>query len=99
MRFLSHTAILVVFTTEVAFAQAPRAAAIDRTPQIRPADGTRFRRWSSPYETRQVSPVNFQNSQRIFDLIRAGQLYLSLADAVALVLENNLDIELERFLP
>ncbi len=43
--------------------------------------------------------MNFQNSQRIFDLMRAGQLYLSLDDAIALALENNLDIELERFLP
>jgi hypothetical protein len=52
-----------------------------------------------PYEARRVPPVNFHNSQRIFDLIRAGQLYLSLADAIALALENNLDIEVERYLP
>src|ERR1700754_2228112 len=52
-----------------------------------------------PYEWRPVPPVNFRNSDRIFDLIRAGQLYLSLADAIALALENNLDIELERYLP
>src|SRR5471032_1986755 len=51
------------------------------------------------YRTREVSPVDLQNSQRIFDLMRAGQLYLSLDDAIALALENNLDIELERFLP
>jgi outer membrane protein len=51
-----------------------------------------------PYEEKPVPPVNFGNSQRIFDLIRAGQLYLSLADAIALALENNLDIELERYL-
>jgi outer membrane protein TolC len=31
--------------------------------------------------------------------MRAGQIYLSLSDAIALALENNLDIELERFLP
>ena len=52
-----------------------------------------------PYEAKPVQPVNFQNSQRIFDLMRAGQLYLSLADAIALALENNLDIEVERYLP
>jgi outer membrane protein len=52
-----------------------------------------------PYEARPVPPVNFQNSERIFDLMRAGQLYLSLADAIALALENNLDIEVERYLP
>ena len=53
----------------------------------------------SPYEAKPVQPVSFQNSERIFDLMRAGQLYLSLADAIALALENNLDIELERYLP
>jgi outer membrane protein TolC len=53
----------------------------------------------SPYEAKPVQPENFQNSERIFDLIRAGQLYLSLADAIALALENNLDIEVERYLP
>src|SRR5271155_4630642 len=52
-----------------------------------------------PYEAKPVPPVNLQNSQRIFDLMRAGQLYLSLADAIALALENNLDIEVERYLP
>ncbi|HEV3332159.1 MAG TPA: TolC family protein [Bryobacteraceae bacterium] len=51
------------------------------------------------YEAPSVPPVNFQNSQRIFDLLRAGQIYLSLQDAIALALENNLDIELGRFLP
>src|SRR5579863_8773264 len=52
-----------------------------------------------PYEVQPVPPVNLQNSERIFDLMRAGQLYLSLADAIALALENNLDIEVERYLP
>ena len=52
-----------------------------------------------PYEAKPVPPVNLKNSERIFDLMRAGQLYLSLADAIALALENNLDIEVERYLP
>jgi outer membrane protein TolC len=52
-----------------------------------------------PYQAKPVPPVNFQNSQRIFDLVRAGQLYLSLADAIALALENNLDLDVERYLP
>jgi outer membrane protein TolC len=52
-----------------------------------------------PYEAKPVPPVNFQNSQRIFDLMRAGQLYLSLADAITLALENNLDLDVERYLP
>src|SRR5690349_3540122 len=42
-------------------------------------------------------PVVFQNSPRVRELIRAGSLYLSLQDALALAIENNLDIELQRF--
>jgi outer membrane protein len=53
----------------------------------------------SPYEAKPVQPENFRNSDRIFNLMHAGQLYLSLADAIALALENNLDIEVERYLP
>ncbi|SPE40865.1 Outer membrane efflux protein [Candidatus Sulfopaludibacter sp. SbA3] len=41
--------------------------------------------------------VSFDNSQRVRDLMRAGNLYLSLQDALALAIENNLDIELQRF--
>jgi outer membrane protein len=52
-----------------------------------------------PYQAKPVPLVDFRNSDRIFELMRAGQLYLSLADAIALALENNLDIELERYLP
>jgi outer membrane protein len=52
-----------------------------------------------PYETKPVPRVSFQNSERIFELLRGGQLYLSLADAIALALDNNLDIQLERYLP
>jgi outer membrane protein len=51
------------------------------------------------YRSPAVPPVSFQNSSRIDSLMRAGQLYLSLPDAIALTLENNLDIELQRFLP
>jgi outer membrane protein len=42
------------------------------------------------------SPVNFDNSPRVHELIRAGNLYLSVSDALALAIENNLDVELSR---
>src|SRR5437773_2692627 len=50
-------------------------------------------RW---YQARPVAPASFQNSSRLESLMRAGKLYLSLPDAIALALENNLDIELQR---
>jgi outer membrane protein TolC len=41
--------------------------------------------------------ARFDNSQRVRDLLRSGNLYLSLQDALALAIENNLDIELQRY--
>ena len=41
--------------------------------------------------------LSFANSPRVHELIRAGDLYLSLKDALALAIENNLDVELQRF--
>lgn len=45
----------------------------------------------------QSPAVDFHNSPRVHDLIRAGNLYLSQSDALALAIENNLDVELDRF--
>ena len=49
------------------------------------------------YHRGSVSPFEVQNSPRIRDLIRAGIIYLSLQDAIALALENNLDLQWERY--
>src|SRR5579872_1748262 len=63
--------------------------------------GTERPHWYSgvaqPYQPRVVPPVNVSNSSRIDALLRAGNLYLSLSDAIALTLENNLDVEIERY--
>ncbi len=47
---------------------------------------------------RMTRPLVLENSTRLRDLMRAGNIYLSLQDALALAIENNLDIELQRFL-
>jgi outer membrane protein len=99
MRSFTHTALLLIFAPGLASAQVANEGVKDRTPQIQSPDGSFFSRLGNAYRPREVSMVSFQNSQRIFDLLRAGLLYLSLDDAIALALENNLDIELERFLP
>ncbi len=44
-----------------------------------------------------VPPLNLQNSQRLYDLIRDGNLRLSLQDAIALALENNLTLASFRY--
>ncbi len=41
--------------------------------------------------------VYFEDSPRLEKLMRSGNIYLSLEDAIALALENNLDIENARF--
>ncbi len=51
----------------------------------------------NPYKARPVAPPDFTNSPRIGSLMRAGNLYLSLSDAIALAVENNLDVELLRY--
>ncbi|MGA2038404.1 MAG: TolC family protein [Bryobacteraceae bacterium] len=51
------------------------------------------------YQQRAVPPVNLTNSGRLGMLIRAGSLYLSARDVVALAIENNIDIEIQRYGP
>jgi outer membrane protein len=50
-----------------------------------------------PYTPRTVAPTSFENTPRIDQLIKNETLYLSLNDAIALALENNLDIAVARY--
>jgi outer membrane protein len=50
-------------------------------------------------ERRVVSPANLSNTPRLESLIRAGNLYLSMQDVIALALENNVDIAVQRYGP
>ncbi len=51
----------------------------------------------APYTSRRVPPPNLGNSARADQVFRDGKIYLSINDAVALGLENNLDITLQRY--
>jgi len=51
----------------------------------------------APYRVRNVPPPNLSNSARTDQLFRDGKIYLSINDAVAMALENNLDIVLQRY--
>jgi outer membrane protein TolC len=51
----------------------------------------------NPYKPTPVPPVNLVNSPRLQSLERDGKLYLSLRDAIALALENNLDLAYFRY--
>jgi outer membrane protein TolC len=50
-----------------------------------------------PYLPQQLAEPNLANSPRIDSLLRDGKIYLSIDDAVALALENNLDIDIARY--
>ncbi|HEX4807818.1 MAG TPA: TolC family protein [Bryobacteraceae bacterium] len=52
-----------------------------------------------PYLPTIVPPARIYNSGRFARLIQGGSLYLTVQDAVALALENNIDIEIARYNP
>ena len=51
------------------------------------------------YRAGSVPPIRLENSSRLASLIRAGNLYLSARDVVALAIENNIDVEIQRYGP
>jgi outer membrane protein len=50
-----------------------------------------------PYMPADLAQPNLGNTARIDALMRDGKIYLSIDDAVALALENNLDLEIARY--
>jgi len=50
-----------------------------------------------PYSPQQVPETNLANSPRIDALMHDGKIQLSIDDAIALALENNLDLEIARY--
>src|SRR6202451_1935641 len=49
------------------------------------------------YRPQDLPQPNLANSPRVDSLMRDGKIYLSIDDAVALALENNLDIDIARY--
>jgi hypothetical protein len=75
------------------------ALAQEPTRPIPPPDDTFWQRTTRTYRAPSVASPGFSNSSRASALVRAGNLYLSLEDAIALALENNLDLEWQRSAP
>ena len=76
------------------------APGVADTPEISASnDAGFFAGLTQNYRPRPVRGTNFNDTRRIESLIRAGAIYLSLRDAIALALENNLDIENARYNP
>ena len=80
------------------------ATLLAQTPAGTPSESrnpanTWLKRLSDPYKWKEMDPILKGNSTRLESLLRGGNLYLSLQDTIALALENNLDIELQRYGP
>ncbi len=50
-----------------------------------------------PYRPSDAPPLDLTNTPRLENLIREGKLYISLHDAIALAIENNLDLAYFRY--
>jgi outer membrane protein len=84
-------AVLCVFLliAGTAGAQAPGAP--------KSSNSHRFSGLTHPFQWQEAAPIDLANSNRLESLLRGGLLYLSLQDAIALALENNLDIDIQRY--
>jgi outer membrane protein TolC len=51
----------------------------------------------APYKPSEAPPLDLTNSPRLENLIHDGKLYISLHDAIALAIENNLDLAYFRY--
>jgi outer membrane protein len=56
-----------------------------------------FPNFFAPYRARAVPPPNLNNSAMTDKLFHDGTIYLSINDAVAMAIENNLDVTLQRY--
>lgn len=74
-------------------AQAPQGNAFVRDYSKGP---NWFGNFIAPYKQQPIPPISLEDSPRIRDLIHDGKLEISMADALALAIENNLDVAVER---
>ena len=84
MKNLFRQSLALICTGAMLYGQAPTVS--------RPATPV----WWRPYMPTTISPARMTNTQRIHSLMRAGKLYLTLQDAIALAVENDLNLEVAR---
>jgi outer membrane protein TolC len=84
--------------------QAQIAPTPENSPEARPVPALNYAQPAShfpnpisPYTPRHVDAPNLANTSRLDGLMHDGRLFLSLNDAIALALENNLDLAIARY--
>ena len=101
---LASAASLFAVLTLACWAQEPPAAPAPQSSSEKPLPVLNYSQPVShfpnpigPYAARHLAAPNLANTARIDGLMHDGKLYLSLNDAIALALENNLDIAIARY--
>jgi len=91
----------VVFALAAAIVAAPVAPVHgqERSGRDYSKGKSQFPNLLGPYAAIQVAQPSLSNSPRIEQLVHDGKMELSLQDAIALALENNLDIAVQRYSP
>lgn len=103
-RFVVIALLCMILTAACCAQDAPAAPTPQSTSEAQHVTALDFTKPAShfpnpiaPYTPRHLPPPNLANTARIDQLMRDGKLYLSLNDAIALALENNLDIAIQRY--
>jgi outer membrane protein TolC len=81
-------ACLLVLTTTIATGQTATSLSLEMSKSHNPL---------RPYSPEKVPEPSLANSSRLGQLVHDGKLNLSLKDAIALALENNLDLAIARY--
>lgn len=95
---------MIYFRCLSIFLLAAAASAQSFTPEVtieKPKPVTFIQPLLNPFnaQVRPVSAAKLTNTPRLESLVTGGNLYLSIQDVIALTLENNLDIAIQRYGP
>jgi outer membrane protein TolC len=94
--------LAVLLTTAPVLAQQPQTAQATHRVETGPdysRGRSHFPNLLGPYVPLKIPAPVLTNSPQVEQMIRDGKLYLSLQDAIMLALENNLDIQVQRYIP
>src|ERR1035438_9015179 len=104
IRLAAATSLIATLSIACWAQEPPAAPTPQNTPEARSVPTLNYAKPVShfpnpigPYTPRHLAAPNLANTARIDQLMHDGKLYLSLDDAIALALENNLDIAIARY--